>query len=139
MERCRRGLWGQCRGNQRALGVIKGVVFEAFGEGSEDVCTLVQSLATSRARTVALQRGRECSEGELAVIVGEVRRSPECGRSQGSGRLPAQQDEQHWPGGCGCREEEAVGKVGGGKVAAGSDGPQGQPAEQQGGEEAGLL
>ena len=28
----------------------------------------------SRARSVALQRGRECGEGELAVIVGEVRR-----------------------------------------------------------------
>ena len=28
--------------------------------------TLVQSLATSRAKTVALQRGRECVEGELA-------------------------------------------------------------------------
>ena len=39
----------------------------------------------------------------------------------------------------GCREEEAVGKVGGGKVAAGPDGPQGKPAQQQGGEEARFL
>ena len=49
-------------------------MFGAFGEGSEDVHTLVQSLASSRAKTLALQRGRECGEGELAVIVGEVRR-----------------------------------------------------------------
>ena len=68
------GTVGPVQRKLESFGEIKGLVFGAFGEGSEDVHTLVQSLATSRARTVALQRGRECSEGELAVIVGEVRR-----------------------------------------------------------------
>ena len=73
----------------------------------------------------------------MEVIVGEVRRR--LSSCQGPGRLSTQQNEQHWPGGCGCREEEAVGKVGGGEVATGSDGPQGQPAQWQGSEEARIF
>ena len=68
------GTVGPVQRKLESFGEIKGLVFGAFGEGSEDVHTLVQSLASSRARTMALQRGRDCGEGELAVIVGEVRR-----------------------------------------------------------------
>ena len=56
------------------MGDVKGLVFGAFGEGSQDVQSLVQNLATCRVRTLALQRGKECGEGELAVVVGEARR-----------------------------------------------------------------
>ena len=56
------------------MGDVKGLVFGAFGEGSQDVHSLVQNLATCRVRTLALQRGKECGEGELAVVVGEARR-----------------------------------------------------------------
>ena len=62
------GTVGPVQRKVESFWVIKGLVFRAFGEGSEDVHTLVQSLASSRAKTVALQRGRECGEGELAVI-----------------------------------------------------------------------
>ena len=51
-----------------------GLVFGAFGEASEDVHELVQILAGSRLRAVGLQRGREGSAGEMAVIVGQIRR-----------------------------------------------------------------
>ena len=46
-----------------SFGNIKGLVFGAFGEGSKDVHSLVQSLATSSAKTVALQRGRGSWQG----------------------------------------------------------------------------
>ena len=61
------GIVGPVQRKLEGFGEIKGLVFGAFGEGSEDVHTLVQSLASSRARTMALQRGRECGEGEMAV------------------------------------------------------------------------
>ena len=68
------GVLGPVQRKLESFGDIKGLVFGAFGEGSEDVHSLVQNLATSRAKSVALQRGREGGEGELAGIVGEVRR-----------------------------------------------------------------
>ena len=55
------GTVGPVQRKLESFGEVKGLVFGAFGEGSEDVHTLVQSLATIRARRVALQRGRECS------------------------------------------------------------------------------
>ena len=68
------GTVGPVQRKLESFGEVKGLVFGAFGEGSEDVHSLVQSLASCRAKTVALQRGRECGEGELGVIVGEIRR-----------------------------------------------------------------
>ena len=64
------GTVGPVQRKLESFGEVKGLVFGAFGEGSEDVHSLVQNLASCRARTLSLQRGRECGEGELGLIVG---------------------------------------------------------------------
>ena len=56
------------------FGELKGLVFGAFGEASEDIHSLVQAIAEARLKAVGLRRGREGSGGELGVIVGQVRR-----------------------------------------------------------------
>ena len=57
------------------FGEIVGLVVGAFGEGSEDLHDLVQKLAESRVGAMGLRRGREGSEEELGIIVGQIRRS----------------------------------------------------------------
>ena len=52
----------------------KGLVVGAFGEGSDDLHSLVNTLAESRLRAQGLTRGREGSEKELGIIVGQIRR-----------------------------------------------------------------
>ena len=54
---------------------VLGLVVGAFGEGSEDLHDLVQKLAESKVAAMGLRRGREASEDELGVIVGQIRRS----------------------------------------------------------------
>ena len=46
----------------------------AWGEASEGVHQLVQSLAESRLKYQGLQRGRPGSDQELGLLVGQVRR-----------------------------------------------------------------
>ena len=56
------------------FGALLGLCFGAWGEASEGVHQLVQTLAESRLKFQGLQRGRPGSEQELGVIVGQVRR-----------------------------------------------------------------
>ena len=56
------------------LGEVKGLVVGAFGEVSEELNELVQTLALSRLRTLGLQKGREFDKGEMGVQVGRIRK-----------------------------------------------------------------
>ena len=55
-------------------GDLLGLCFGAWGEASEGVHQLVQSMAESRLAFLGLQRGRPGSEQELGVCVGQIRR-----------------------------------------------------------------
>ena len=55
-------------------GDINGLVVGAFGEGSEDLHTLVQIIAEARVTAMGLARGRPGTEAELGLVVGQVRR-----------------------------------------------------------------
>ena len=55
-------------------GELIGLCFGAWGEGSEGVHLLVQTLAEHRLKFQGLQRGRPGSEEELGVLVGQIRR-----------------------------------------------------------------
>ena len=55
-------------------GDLLGLCFGAWGEGSEGVHQLVQTLAESRLKYQGLQRGRPGSEQELGILVNQVRR-----------------------------------------------------------------
>ena len=56
-------------------GELFGLVVGAFAEGSEDLHELVQKLAESRVGAMGLRRGREASEKELGMVIGQIRRS----------------------------------------------------------------
>ena len=56
-------------------GDLYGLVVGAFGEGSQDLHELIQLLAESRVRAMGLRRGREASDEELGIIMGQIRRS----------------------------------------------------------------
>ena len=56
------------------FGDILGLVFGAWGEASEMVHHLVQTLAESRLSFQGLKSGRPGSKAELGVIVGQIRR-----------------------------------------------------------------
>ena len=56
------------------FGGLLGLCFGAWGEASEGVHQLVQSLAESRLKYQGLQRGRPGSDQELGLLVGQVRR-----------------------------------------------------------------
>ena len=68
------GVVGPVERQLQQYGDLVGMVFGAFGEASQDVHELVQVLAESRLRYVGRQRGREGGEGELSVIVSQIRR-----------------------------------------------------------------
>jgi len=65
---------GPVENHLQQFGDLRGLVFGAFGEASQDVHKLVQVMAESRLRSIGLQRGREGGEGELSVIVGQIRK-----------------------------------------------------------------
>ena len=65
---------GRVQRKLEGYGEVRGLVFGAFGECSEGVHELVQTLAVSRLKAVGLQMGRESVKGELGVLVGQVRR-----------------------------------------------------------------
>ena len=55
-------------------GELQGLVVGAFGEGSEDLHSLVQIIAESKVNSMGLARGREGTEAEMGKVVGQVRR-----------------------------------------------------------------
>ena len=59
--------------------VVKGLVVGAFGEGSEDLHTLIHHLATSRVRVAGPQKGKRgqvrSEEAELAITTSFLRRT----------------------------------------------------------------
>ena len=57
------------------FGEIVGLVVGAFGEGSDDVHYLIQQLAENRASATGIRRGREASDAEIGILVGQIRRS----------------------------------------------------------------
>ena len=57
------------------FGDLLGLVVGAYGEGSEDLHSLIQNLAESTVNAMGLRRGRQASEEELGVVVGQIRRS----------------------------------------------------------------
>ena len=68
------GIIGPVENKLRQYGDIQGLVVGAFGEGSEDLHSLVQTIAESKVTTMGLSRGREGTEAELGIVVGQVRR-----------------------------------------------------------------
>ena len=56
-------------------GDLMGLVVGAFSEGSQDLHELIQKLAESKVDALGLRRGREGTEEELGVVVGQIRRS----------------------------------------------------------------
>ena len=46
----------------------------AFGEASEDVHTLIETLAESRVQFLGLQRGKQGTEAEIGATKGQIRR-----------------------------------------------------------------
>ena len=62
-----------------SLGEVKGVVVGAFGEGSEDLHSLIHHLAISRVRVAGPQKGRRgqvrSEEAELAITTSFLRRT----------------------------------------------------------------
>ena len=56
------------------FGDLVGLVVGAFGEGSEDLHSLIQNLAESKVNAMGLRRGRQASEEELGVVVGQISR-----------------------------------------------------------------
>ena len=70
---------GRVESRLQSYGRVRGLVFGAWGEASEDVHALVQALASSRQEVGELlpgakRRGQKSQEQELASLVGQVRR-----------------------------------------------------------------
>ena len=62
----------------QTFGRLRGLVVGAWGEGSKDLHGLLDVLADSRLRTVGMARGREGSDAERGVILGQFRRVLSC-------------------------------------------------------------
>ena len=67
---------GQGRVQRRLeeYGDLVGLVFGMFGEGSNDVHTLIETMATSRESMVARLEGRQMSDARKGMVVGQLRR-----------------------------------------------------------------
>ena len=72
-ERTKEGT-GPVENKLSQYGDLQGLVVGAFGEGSEDLHGLVQLLAESKVKAMGLSRGREGTEAELGMLVGQIRR-----------------------------------------------------------------
>ena len=68
------GTIGPVERKLQQYGDIQGLVVGAFGEGSEDLHTLVQTMAESKVNAMGLARGREGTDAELGIVVGQIRR-----------------------------------------------------------------
>ena len=73
------GTTGPVETKLASLGDVKGLVVGAFGEGSEDLHTLIHHLATSRVRVAGPQKGKRgqvrSEEAELAITTSFLRRT----------------------------------------------------------------
>ena len=73
------GTTGPVETKLASLGNVKGLVVGAFGEGSEDLHTLIHHLATSRVRVAGPQKGKRgqvrSEEAELAITTSFLRRT----------------------------------------------------------------
>ena len=73
------GTTGPVETKLATLGEVKGVVVGAFGEGSEDLHSLIHHLAFSRVRVAGPQKGRRgqvrTEEAELALTTSFLRRT----------------------------------------------------------------
>ena len=58
-----------------SFGKLEGLVVGPWGNGSKDLHDLVRTLAESRVANRVRGRGREASDNELGVVMGEVRRA----------------------------------------------------------------
>ena len=93
-------------------GDLIGLVVGAFGEGSQDLHELVQKLAESKVNAMGLRMGRDSTEEEIGVVVGQIRRS----LSTTAVRAQAQcllSRLNCWPGICSHGKEEKMGIPGG--------------------------
>ena len=74
-----RGTTGPVETKLGTMGEVKGVVVGAFGEGSEDLHSLIHHLAISRVRVAGPQKGRRgqvrTEEAELAITTSFLRRT----------------------------------------------------------------
>ena len=74
-----RGTSGPVETKLGTLGEVKGVVVGAFGEGSDDLHSLIHHLAVSRVRVVGPQKGRRgqvrTEDAELAITTSFLRRT----------------------------------------------------------------
>ena len=58
----------------KSFGRLRGLVVGAWGEGSQDLHSLLDTLATYRLRAVGQARGREGSDSERGLILAQFRR-----------------------------------------------------------------
>ena len=70
----REGRVGQVETKLLQYGKLQGLVVGAFGDGSPNLHSLVQTIAESKVASMGLARGRSGTESELGVVVGQVRR-----------------------------------------------------------------
>ena len=54
------------------FGEVIGLVVGAFGEASEDLHELIQSMAENKAKVMGLKRGSEASDAEVGRLVGQI-------------------------------------------------------------------
>ena len=71
----RPGDTGPVQRRLESYGPLISLVSGAWGEGSADLHGLVQTIAEARLEKQGLARGRQGSEAELGILVGQVRRS----------------------------------------------------------------
>ena len=69
-----RGETGPLVKRLQSFGRLQGLVVGAWGEGSKDLHSLLDILASYRLRAVGLARGREGSDAERGVILAQFRR-----------------------------------------------------------------
>ena len=55
-------------------GDLQGLVVSAFGEGSQHLHSLVQTIEESRIKSLGLARGWQGTKAVLGIVVGQVRR-----------------------------------------------------------------
>ena len=70
----REGETGAVENRLQQFGDLQGLVVGAFGEGSDDLHSLVQLLAESKVIPMGLTRGRGGIEVEIEELVGQISR-----------------------------------------------------------------
>ena len=68
------GQVGPVQRHLNSYGKIIGIVVGAWAEGSEDLHNLIQNITDSRSNYLELTRGRPASDGERALMLGQIRR-----------------------------------------------------------------